>query len=84
MILFAAESLFTTSHILELAVVLTIATAGLWYSTAQVHKDEVIKMTDAATHANDNITQVALAEIDSHNKDRMKVIRHKAKGRIAQ
>lgn len=98
--LLASESAsgFGVSQWLELGVVLStlgavlstlalvFVTAGLWYATSLVHKDEINKMTDAASHANDNITEVALAEIDAHhhNVRRMARIRHAAKGKVAQ
>jgi hypothetical protein len=73
MIGLASETLYSVSHILEFGVVLStlalvLVTAGLWYATAQVHKDEINKMTDASSHANDNMTEVALAEIRSHHE----------------
>lgn len=74
-----AES-FGLSQILELAVVvstlvLTLATIGLWYATAQVHKDEINKMTGALSHDNDNMTDVAMAEIAAHHNDRVRQLR---------
>jgi hypothetical protein len=73
---------FGMSQWLELGVILTtvlltVATVGLWVATAQVHKDEVIKMTSELSHANDNMTDVALAEIDAHhlNRERMRHVR---------
>lgn len=71
---------FGLSQILELAVVistfaLVLVTAGLWYATAQVHKDEIHKMTDALSHDNDNMTDVALAEIASHHSDKVRQMR---------
>lgn len=57
-------------------ILLTIGTFGLWFVTAQVHKDEVTKMANTMTSANDNladandnITDVALAEIDAHHRN---------------
>lgn len=74
MITFAAEhaeSIISLSSILELGVIvstlmLTIVSIGLWKATSDVHKDEINKMTDALSHDNDNMTEVAIAAIDSH------------------
>lgn len=75
----ATTTAFGMSQWLELAVILstlilTIATVGLWVATAQVHKDEIIKMSGDLSHANDNMTEVALAEIDAH-REKVQTIR---------
>lgn len=65
-------------HVLELGVVistlmLVVVTVGLWKATAQVHHDEVMKMSGELSHANDNMTEVALAEIDAHAAARQRM-----------
>lgn len=76
----AVTSTFGLSQILELGVILstiilTLATVGLWYSTAQVHKDEVMKLTNELGNANDNMTDVARDEIAANHAERMAQLR---------
>lgn len=52
---------------------LTVASFGLWWVTVQVHRDEITKMGDHLADANDNMTEVALAEIDAHHKNMYRI-----------
>jgi hypothetical protein len=72
-------------------VLLTVGTFGLWFVTAQVHRDEVTKMTASMTSANDNmadandnITDVALAEIGAHHRNTTRMRRLSAARREAR
>lgn len=58
---------------LGVTALLVIATTALFWITAQVHKDEVNKMGDHLAHDNDNMTSVALAEIDAHHRNRRRL-----------
>lgn len=57
---------------------LVVATFALFVVTDKVHKDEVTKMGDHMAEANNNMTDVALAEIDSHStaRARMRAVRN--------
>lgn len=58
---------------------LVVATFSLFWVTSKVHHDEVVKMSDHLSHDNDNMTDVAMAEIDAHHQDaraRMTRLRH--------
>ena len=73
-----AESILSLSALLELGVILstiglTIVSLGLWKATADVHRDEINKMTDALSHDNDNMADVAIAAIDSHAAARQRM-----------
>lgn len=48
---------------------LVVATFALFWVTYKVHHDETIKMADHLSHDNDNMTDVAMAEIDAHHAD---------------
>lgn len=76
----AVSTGFGVSQFLELGVILTtviltVATVGLWYATAQVHKDEIVKMSSDLSHANDNMTDVALAEIEDRHAERVEQLK---------
>lgn len=62
-------------HWAELGVtaLLVVATFSLFYATSKVHHDEVAKMGDHLADANDNMTDVALAEIDAHHTNRRRM-----------
>lgn len=72
----------------ELAVtfLLTVASFGLWWVTVQAHRDEINKMSDHLADANDNMTEVALAEIDAHhrNANRIRVLRQQRRNNIRE
>lgn len=71
----AADVLHWAEPILAVATVaLVIVTAVLVWATLLVHRDEINKMGDHLADANDNMTDVALAEIDAHShvRDRMR------------
>jgi hypothetical protein len=59
---------------------LTFSTFGLWWSTARMNHLEKVKMTEALSHDNDNMTDVALTiERDRHaeNLHKIKQIRNR-------
>jgi hypothetical protein len=77
----AAETAAGFMHWAELIITaaLVAATTALFWATFKVHHDEVIKMGDHLSHDNDNMTDVAMAEIDAHHQDarnRMARVRH--------
>ena len=52
-------SLFAEISLVIVTFLLVIVSAGLWYATAKLHNDEMKKMTDAMTHDNDNMKEIA-------------------------
>lgn len=69
---------------LFVTIMLTVASFGLWWVTVQVHRDEVTQMADHLADANDNMTDVALAEIDAHhrNMNRIRLLRQNRRNNI--
>lgn len=70
---------------LIITVAVVVTNAGLWWITALVHRDETKRLSEMTTNtvdhladANDNITDVALAEIDAHHRNayRMRELSH--------
>lgn len=70
---------------LIITVAVVVTNAGLWWITVLVHRDETRKLSELASDANDhladaneNLTDVALAEIDAHHRNayRMRELRH--------
>lgn len=68
------------------AVALTVSTFGLWWSTARMNHIEKMKMTDALSHDNDNMTHVAEKALDEIHTERLhalkRVSRRNRKGGI--
>ncbi len=67
-------------------ILLTIGTFGLWFSTARMNHIEKMKATEALSHDNDNMTDVALAIEQDRHIERLhtlkKVSRRNLKGGI--
>ncbi len=61
---------------------LAIATIGLWYATAKLHNDEMKKMTDAMSHDNDNMKEIA-SEINDSNREMIREKRRRNLRRLS-
>jgi hypothetical protein len=68
------------------ALALTVSTFGLWWSTARMNHIEKTKLTEALSHDNDNMADIAEKAIDTLHAERLhtlkRVSRRNRKGGI--
>lgn len=88
----AADTVESSGHMVDLMLVLgtfllTFVTGITGWVTWKLYKVSLFEIrhaTDEVSHANDNATSVALAEIHAHHVDSLKRIRNRSKGKIAR